>query len=808
METLAQDLRFGIRMLAKNPGFAVIAVVTMALGIGANTALFSVVNGVLLKSLPFKEPERLVFAFETNAKLPSPTIPASTLNYRDWKEQNHVFESMGARKQIVVSLTGVEQPERLLGEKVTSDYFSTLGVEPIAGRTFFDEEDKPGGAKVALLSYAFWQRRFGGSSDVLGRTIMLNGSPTTVVGIMPNDYRPNIELWLPLAIQYNGADRDLHEIYVIGRLAPGTTRQQAQVEMSAIAARLVEQYPDLNTGWGVSLVPVHDAIVQNIRPALLILFGAVGFVLLIACSNVANLLLARAAAREREIAIRIAMGAGRLRLVRQILTESILVSMVGGALGVLIAMWGTSALISLNPQGIPRANEISVDPRVLAFALAASILSGVLFGFVPALQASKQNLNEVLKEAGKSLMGNARGQRVRNALVVVEVALALILLVGAGLLIRGFSRLQQVDPGFNHQSVLSFQLSLPDANYPKHQQQTAFQKDILARFSALPGVISAASISQAPLDSVGPRYIFWAEGRPLPTPSEAPIASFRVISPDYFQTLKIPLVAGREFTEADNVDSQAVTIVNENFAKNMWPGEDPIGKRMTVGVPLAAEKVEWSTIVGVVGNVKHTALNGESGMQMYQCVYQAEFQSPARSMTYLLRTSVNPGSLTEAARSAVASVDSNVPMSNVKTMDQVVYDSVSPFRFNMFLLLLFAAVALALTVIGVYGVMNYAVTQRTREIGIRMALGANPGQVRSLIMRQGLTLSAVGLGIGIAGCFGVTRLLSSLLYGISATDTTTFAAVALLLAVVASVACYIPARRATKVDPLVALRYE
>ena len=360
MDTLIQDLRFGIRMLAKNPGFTVIAVITMALGIGANTALFSVVNGVLLKSLPFKEPERLVFAFETNAKLPSPTIPASTLNYRDWKEQNHVFESMGARKQVVVSLTGVEQPERLLGEKVTSDYFSTLGVEPIAGRTFFEEEDKPGGAKVALLSYAFWQRRFGGSSDVLGRTIMLNGSPTTVVGIMPNDYRPNIELWLPLAIQYNGADRDLHEIYVIGRLAPGTTRQQAQVEMSAIATRLVEQYPDLNTGWGVSLVPVHDAIVQNIRPALLILFGAVGFVLLIACSNVANLLLARAAAREREIAIRIAMGAGRLRLVRQILTESILVSLVGGALGVLIAMWGTRALISLNPQGIPRTNEISV----------------------------------------------------------------------------------------------------------------------------------------------------------------------------------------------------------------------------------------------------------------------------------------------------------------------------------------------------------------------------------------------------------------------------------------------------------------
>src|ERR1041384_979647 len=807
METLVQDLRFGARMLVKNPGFTLVAVITMALGIGANTALFSVVNGVLLKSLPYKEPGRLMFSYETTAKLPNP-VGASTLDYRDWKEQNHVFQSMGARRPFTVSLTGIEQPEKIQCEKITFDYFSTLGVEPILGRTFSEDEDKPGAAKVTLLSYGLWQRRFGGAADIVGRMIQLNGAPTTVVGIMPNDYRPNIELWIPLAINFNNADRDFKELAVVGRRAPGVSREQAQAEMTTIVGRLAEQYPDFLTGWGVTLIPIHDAIVQNIRPALLILLGAVGFVLLIACSNVANLLLARAAAREREIAIRMAMGAGRLRLMRQILTESVLISLIGGGFGVLIAMWGTEALISLNPQGIPRASEIGVDPKVLAFAVVASIFSGILFGLVPAVQTSRQNLNDVLKEAGKSLMGNSRGRRVRSALVIVEVALALVLMTGAGLLIKGFSKLQSVDPGFNHENVLAFQLSLPEANYPRQPQQAAFLKDILQRFAALPGVTSASAISQAPLAGGGASYIFWAEGRPLPTPSEAPIASSRVISPEYFQTLSIPLIAGRFFTEADNRDAPAVVIVNEIFAKSMWPGENPIGKRMTVGVPLPGDRVDWSTIVGVVGNVKHTTLNGESGMQVYEPVYQAEFQSPARNMTYLLRTSVNPVSLGESARSAVASIDGNIPMSNVKTMDRIVYDSVSPFRFNMFLLALFAAVALVLTIVGVYGVMNYAVAQRTREIGIRMALGADPGQVRGLILRQGMTLSAVGLGIGVAACYGVTRLLSSLLYGVSATDPVTFAAVAVLLAVVSLVACYLPARRATKVDPLVALRYE
>lgn len=804
MDTLIHDLRFGMRMLVKNPSFTVVAVITMALGIGANTALFSVVNGVLLKSLPFKDSGRLLFLFETNAKIPSPTIPASTLNYRDWKEQNRVLESMAARRPFVVSLTGSDQPEKIQGERVTFDYFQTLGIDPLAGRTFTEDEDKPGGGRVVLLSKGLWQRRFGGSSDIIGRSLTLNGVPTTVIGIMPNDYRPNIELWLPLAIQYNGADRNLHEIQVIGRLAPSVTRQQAQAEMTTIAARLADQYPEMNAGWGVSLVPVHDAIVQNIRPALLILFGAVGFVLLIACSNVANLLLARAASREREIAIRMAMGAGRWRLIRQILTESVLVSIVGGGLGVLVAMWGTEALVSLNPQGIPRSSEIGVDAKVLVFALAASVVSGLLFGLVPALQTSRQNLNEVLKEAGKSVVGNAGGRRIRSMLAVFEVALALVLLAGAGLLIKGFSRLQDVDAGFNHSNVLTFQLTLPEAGYARPAQQTAFQKDFLDRLAGLPGVTSAAAISQAPLAGGGPQYTFSIEGLPLPSPSDAPIASYRVISPDYFKTLNIPLIAGRVFSETDKLDAPSAVIINETMARTMWPGENPVGKHMTVGVPLPGDRIEWDTVVGVVGNIKHTSLNGDSGMQMYQSVLQA----PARTMTYLVRTNSNPLALAETARTTVAAVDRNLPVANLKTMDQIVYDSVSPFRFNMFLLVLFAVVALVLTVIGVYGVMNYTVSQRTREIGIRMALGANPVQVRNLILRQGMALSAAGLGIGLVGCYAVTRLLSSLLYEVSATDPATFAAVVLLLAAVAFVACYLPARRATRVDPLVALRYE
>jgi putative ABC transport system permease protein len=804
METLIRDLRYGMRMLIKNPAFTAVAVITLALGIGANAALFSVVNGVLLKSLPFKDPDRLLFVWETNSRLAVPTLAASKLNYRDWKEQNHAFDLMAARQPLTVNLTSGDKPEKIQGERISADYFQTLGIDPIAGRTFLAEEDRPGGERVVLLSYGLWQRRFGGDPKIIGQTVMMNGQSTTVTGVMPNDYRPNVEFWVPLAANFNNSDRGLHELQVIGRLAPGVTREQAQSEMSNIAQGLAEQYPDINTGWGIVLVPVHQMIVQNIRPALLILLGAVVFVLLIACTNVANLLLARAASREREIAIRVALGASRLRLVRQVLTESVLIALIGGALGVLIALWGTDFLIGLNPQGIPRAQEIGVDSRVLGFAVIVSVISGVVFGLVPALQASNPNLNETLKESGKASAGNLRGRRIRGTLVVIEVALSLMLLVGAGLLIKSFSKLQEIDAGFNREKLLTMQLFLPPAQYPKAEDQVAFYKESLRRFSSLPGVTSVSTITQAPLAGGGPQYIFSVEGQPLPSPSDAPVSSYRVVSPDYFQTMGIPLVKGRTFTEADGLSSLPVIIINQNMAATMWPGEDPIGRRMTVGVPLPGETPEYTTVVGVVGNVKHTTLSGETGMQMYQ----PAFQAPARNLTYILRTAVEPTSIVESARGAIASLDPTLPVSNVKTMERIIYESVAPFRFNLYLLGLFAVVAMILTTIGVYGVISYSVTQRTQEIGIRMALGARPGAVRALILKQGLILSSAGLAIGLAASFFLTRFMSSLLYGVSATDPLTFAAVALFLGAVALAASYLPARKATRIEPIIALRYE
>src|SRR5437868_4076356 len=514
MEILFQDLRYGMRMLIKNRSFTIVAVITMALGIGANTALFSVVNGVLLKSLPFKDPARLVFALETNAKFPPPGISSSTLNYRDWKEQSQSFETLSARQAFIANLTSSEQPEKIQGEKITADYFTTLGVAPLAGRTFTEAEDRPGGEPVILLSQGLWQRRFGGAANIVGQTIPINGQSATVIGIMTNDYRPNIEFWMPLGITYQNADRNLHNIQVVGRLAANVTQEQAQTEMSAIAARLIEQYPESNSGWGIALVPFQNLVTFNIRWALLTLLAAVGCVLLIACANVANLLLARAASREREIAIRLAMGATRGRLIRQVLTESVLISLIGGAIGMLIALWSTQALVSLNPQGIPRASEIGVDGRVLAFALLASVAAGILFGLVPAWQSSRANVNETLKESGKSASGHGRGHRLRSSLVIIQMAFAFMLLVCAGLLIKSFAQLQRVDVGFNQQQLLTMQVTLPPAQYARPSDVLGFYRDAGEKLAGLPGVIAASGISNVPLAGGGPQFIFSVEGRP------------------------------------------------------------------------------------------------------------------------------------------------------------------------------------------------------------------------------------------------------------------------------------------------------
>jgi predicted permease len=810
METLFQDLRYGLRMLIRNPGFTAVAIITMALGLGANTALFSVVNGVMLKSLPFQDPDRLMFILETNAKFPPPGVSSSSLNYRDWKEQNRSFQMIAARQGYTANLTSSERPEKIQGEKVTWDYFTTLGVTPISGRTFTEDEDKPGARPVILLSQGLWQRRFGSDPNIVGQAVPINGQSATVIGIMPNDYRPNIELWAPLAIVYQNADRNLHNLQVIGRLAAGVSQAQAQTEMSTIAARLAGQYPDANTGWGVALVPFQDLIILNIRQALMILLAAVGFVLLIACANVANLLLARAASREKEIVIRLTLGASRGRLIRQVLTESILISLIGGLVGVLIAVWCTQALIGLNPQGIPRAKEIGIDGRVLGFSLLMALGSGILFGLTPAWLATKPNLNETLKESGKSSAGNARGHRLRGLLVIIQVALAFVLLVGAGLLIKSFSQLQQVNVGFNRERLLTMQVSLPPAQYQAPPTLLSFYNEAVRQISALPGVTSVGAISHVPLAGGGPQFVFAVEGRPIPTPAEAPIASYRVVTPGYFQTMGIPLTKGRGFTDADDPNTLQVVLVNQKLVDDMWPGEDPIGKRLTVGVPLPNEQPDWATVVGVVGNVKHTSLAGETNMQMYHPVAQTPFltQGMGRTMNYVIRAGSTPETLIEPARKVFAGLNATLPVSNVKTMENIISDSVAPFRFNMFLLGLFAATAMVLTLVGVYGVMNYAVTQKTQEIGIRMALGAQPGQVRALILKQGLKLSTAGLVIGLTGSFVLLRLMSSLLFGVSATDPLIFVGVALGLALVTVLACYIPARKATKIDPLVALKYE
>ena len=808
MESFIQDVRYGLRTLAKKPGFTVVAAITMALGIGVNTALFSVVNSVLLKSLPFKDPDRVILVLETNAKLPGPGTSASALNYRDWKEQSRSFEVLSARQPSTANLTTPEQPEKIQGEKATWEYFKTLGIAPMAGRTFTQEEDRPGAAPVILLSKGLWQRRFGGDPKIIGQTIPINGLAATVIGIMPNDYRPNLEFWMPLGISYENADRGLHNIQVVGRLAANLSLESAQTEMKGIAARLASQYPDFNTGWDVVLFPYQNLITFNIRWALLTLLAAVGCVLLIACINVGNLLLARAVSREREIAIRLAIGATRGRLVRQVLTESVIVSLIGGALGVLIALWSTQALVSLNPQGIPRSAEIGIDGRVLLFALAVSIGSGILFGLVPASQSTRRNVNEALKECGKSSSGQY-AHRLRGGLVIVQIAFAFMLVVCAGLLIKSFNQLQRVSTGFNQQRLLTMQVSLTPAQYPQATDILGFYRAASKGLAAIPGVASASGISQVPL-TPGPQFIFSVEGRPLPTPAEAPIASYRIVMTNYFETMNIPLIKGRTFTDGDRENALPVVVVNQHMAERMWPGEDPVGKRMTVGVSLPAELPDWVTVVGVVGSVKDVSLAGETGMQMYQPVTQTPFltQGLGRTMNFVIRTRIEPQGVIASLRSVITSLNPALPVSNQKMMETIIDESVAASRFNTSLFGLFAAIAMSLTIVGVFGVMNYAVTQRTKEIGIRMTLGARPQQVLRLVLKEGLLLSSIGLILGLGGSFLVTRWLSTLLFGVSALDPIVLAGVAFLISIVALVTCYIPARKATALDPIAVLRPE
>jgi putative ABC transport system permease protein len=805
MQTLWQDLRYGVRVLLQQPGFTFIAVLTLALGIGANTAIFSVVNGVLLRPLPYAEPDQLAMVWLDNRRQGIRDDITSYPNFLDWRDKNSSFQAMAGVRNLTTNLTGVGEPEELRGAAVSPNFFQLMGVGPALGRGFVPEEEQPGKDKVVILSHGLWQQRFGGDPAIVNRTISLNGEPLTVVGVMPPgfEFPSKATLWRPLAPNERlRAARGSFWLPVIGRLKPGVTRQQAQADMDLVAKQLEQQYPNINAGYGINVVPLHEQTVGNIRTALLVLLGAVAFVLLIACANVANLLLARAATRQREVAVRAALGADRFRLVRQLLTESVLLSVVGGVLGVLLAWWGVEMLLTLAPANLPRLNEIQLDWRVLGFTLGLSLLTGLIFGLAPALQTSHLELGEALKEGGRSGAGGRRAQRVRSVFIVAEVALALVLLAGAGLLIRSFWRLQQVNPGFRTDHVLTLQLTLPRTKYPEGAQAAAFFQRLQERLAALPGVESASAASSIMLPKLANSSGFTIENRP-PDPREQQLElPFDAVLPNYFQTLGVQLLRGRTFTAQDAQGQPEVAMVNESFAKRYFPNEDPVGRRFTFGD--GTNNPQWITIAGVVRDTKRQGLDQPIRIESWM----PHAQAPSRSMEVVVRTAGDPLALTGAVRDAVWSLDRDLPIPRIQTLAQVLSESVAQRRLNMLLLTLFAAVALILAAVGIYGVMSYAVTQRTNEIGIRVALGAQSRDVLKLVVGQGMKLTLIGVGTGMILTLALMRLLASLLFGVSATDPLTFSVIAVLLIAVALLACYLPARRAAQVDPMIALRSE
>jgi predicted permease len=806
---LMQDLRYGLRMLAKSPGFTAIAVLALALGIGANSAIFSVVNTVLLRPLPYKSPEQLMMVWEDATHLGFPLNTPAPANFIDWREQNTVFDSMAAMAHRSFNLTGAGEPERFDGRRVSANLFNLLGVEPVLGRTFLQEEDQPG-ARVVILSYGVWQRRFGGDPAIIGRPLTLDGESYTVVGVMPRTVQlPTLEgwhdqLWVPMAFDSEEAAlRGSHYLEVIARLKPGMTQQQAQAEMNTIAARLEQQYPETNTRTGARVQSLHDRLVGNIKPALLVLLGAVGFVLLIACANVANLLLARAAVRQKEIALRLALGASRSRLTRQFLTESVLLAGIGGAAGLVLSFIGLRVLQAFIPASVAQAQTISMDVKVLLFTGAVSLLTGLIFGLAPASQASHSNLNDTLKESGRDAAASRRGNRIRSALVVSEVAVSFLLLIGAGLLISSFVNLLRLDPGYRAENLLTAKIVLPDTKYPDRERRVAFFSELLRRVHALPGVESAAAASNLPLTYHGDSMPIGIEGREDPPPDQRPDVIYRTVSPGYFHTMGIRVVQGRDFTAQDHSDAPRAVVISEKTARYFWPGENPIGKRLKPGS--ATSDGPWREVVGVVADVRQNDFAAEPKMQMYFSYEQVISLTPN---ALVVRTLVDPLSLATTVRNAVWSIDKDQPVSDIRTMEEIVSSAVARQRFSTMLLGVFAALALVLAAVGIYGVMSYSVAQRTREIGIRIALGAQRGDVLKMTVFSGLKLVFAGVAIGILAALVVTRVMASLLFGISATDPVTFASIAVVLVSVAAFASYIPARRATRIDPMLALRYQ
>jgi len=805
-----RDLRFGVRMLVKSPAFTVIAVLTLALGIGANTAIFSVIDAALLRPLPYPYADRIVVLYLVDQRRPKDD-PAPA-DFLDFKRQSSSFAHLAAYRALPFNLSGTGQPERVQGAVVTSDFFSALGVPAFRGRTILPNLDAPGGASVAVLSYGFWQRKFGSSADIVGRTIEIDGVSRTVVGIMPPDfaYPAGTELWTssryavpphPLRpTEDTSAVRDTHYFESFGRLKPGVRLAQASAEVDTIAKRLKQQYGDDEQGSGATLLPLRQDLVGETRPALLILLGAVALVLLIACVNVANIILARGASRQKEMALRVALGAGRLHLLKQLLVESVLVALAGGGLGMLLALWGLAPLRALVPADMVGGAPITLDSRVLLFTLFASVVSGVLFGLIPGLRLLGTDLNVSLQEGGRGSAGGGRARRMRNALVVTEIAMAAVLLVAAGLLLRSFSRLLQVPEGFNPDHVLSLQMSLPQARYPRPSDRVSFLKNTLERVNALPGIATASAISRLPLSPGNSSRSLEVEGRTSP-PSGDISPDYLVVTPDYFQTLGVPLLGGRTFTDRDDANAAPVAIISEATARYFWPGQDVIGKHIRGA---CGDDKTWCQVVGVVGDLKQHHLEQASRM----AVYTPFSQDPWAFFALAVRTRLEPASAASAVEAAIHSVDPDEPVYNVRSMRDVEAASLSPQRLQIALIGLFAALALVLACMGIYGVMAYSVAQRTSEVGVRMALGAQAGNVLRLVLGEGLRLAVLGAAIGLAGSFFATRLLAGMLFGVAPSDPLTFASVALVLMAVAMVACYIPAWRATRVDPLVALRHE
>jgi putative ABC transport system permease protein len=797
-EEMFQDLRFGARMLFKTPVFTFVAALTLALGIGANTAIFSVVNAVLLRPLPFPEPERIVRLWESHPPTNLPQFSVAFPTFLDWRNQSQAFKQMAAYREDGFNLQASNETMRVNGARVTVDFFSVLGVMPAAGRVFTTPEDTPGGERVAILSHSFWRQSFGGDPQLVGRQLKVDGQPYTVVGIMPPGFRfpqDDIALWLPYALNPN-SDRGTHILRVLGRLEPGATLAQARAELETIALRLEQAHPDSNKGWRVFMLPLHEAVSGQMQRPLQVLLGAVLFLLLIGCANVANLLLSRNTMRERELAIRAALGAGRWRIVRQLLTESLLLACLGGTGALILAALGVKLLATLGPGNIPRLNEARLDLPVLAFTLAVALLTGLIFGLAPAWQQARLNLNATLKEGARMAGDGAR--RLRQLLVVAEIAFALSLLIGSGLMLKSFARLQHVAPGFAAQRALTMQLNIASAKYARSEQRTAFLQRVLEGMKALPGVEVAAATHRLPLRGNSAAG-YQIEGRPAPVSGEGDRVNFRSVTPDYFRAMGTPLVAGRTFTEEEAWQRASAIIINQKFQRQHFPNENPLGKRILFGrsgPPL--------TIIGVAADVKESGLTAETEPG----VYLPYVGMASQQMTLVLRTETEPLSLAATASASVRRIDNEQAVSNISTLENLLSETVAQPRFNTVLLALFAVLALLLAAVGIYGVMAYSVAQRTREIGLRMALGAQPRDVMKLVVGQGMKLVAVGLALGVLAALGLTRWLMTLLFDVEATDPLTYVAIAVLLGVIALVACCLPALRATKVDPIVALRHD